>query len=351
MKFQNLILILTVIAFVSCSKETIQTPIKNEINGFLKYSFNKSELIVNEEDEEDEIINVQLIEIAQNLQTALTQENVRKIIIELAKEEDGEFVTIQRVLEEFPNLKSELEITNFNGSDYFFIHKGITHEPVINIPNIEIADFTKAPLISPGIEVEDDEEIGIDDFVFSWLLVGDKYEGVVLGEEQALSMTNPLFAICPKSVNNPIQNLQNLDRLPQINTDEPVAELRAATQYHSNEFQINHRYENSGKSEFWVSAAAITYNGTPTSGSGTNVLRDGNSLVSTKEIAQVHKNDIGTPLSHWEQITADHTPRTEYHLYFNTYERDWIQPDENIGYGDSWSKHVYLYGRMKYASE
>ena len=38
MKFQNSILILTVIAFVSCSKETIQTPIKDEINGFYKGS-------------------------------------------------------------------------------------------------------------------------------------------------------------------------------------------------------------------------------------------------------------------------------------------------------------------------
>ena len=222
MKFQ--ILILTVIAFVSCSKETIQTPIKDEINGFLKYSFNKSELIVNEE---DEIINVRLIEIAQNLQTALTQENVRKRIIELAKEEDGEFVILKKFLEAFPNLKSELGIDNFDNSDYFFTHQDVIHEPVIHVVNLKIADFTKEPLISPGIEVEDDDEAGIDDFIFSWLLVDSDYHGIIIGEKQALSISNPLFVICPQNTNTAVQNL---DRLPPTNVDAPViGEFRAAT--------------------------------------------------------------------------------------------------------------------------
>ncbi|GEM_PF-3903220 len=96
---------------------------------------------------------------------------------------------------QIPEIQALFPAASLDETAFPLPHAGIMHEAVINVPNIEVAEASFNPFISPGIEVEDDPARGMDDYIFSWYLDDEgTYEEVAIGEEQALSMTGMRLA-------------------------------------------------------------------------------------------------------------------------------------------------------------
>jgi hypothetical protein len=118
------------------------------------------------------------------------------------------------------------------------------------------------------------------------------------------------------------------------------------TEYSTNEYKINYRYEDSGNSEFCITAALIDENG-----DAYNILWDGN-VTMWKEIASVNKDDIGDQLHHWEQFCSKEVlPYDQNFAFWNTYERDWYSSDKSLGTATVNGTTIYLSGNRVYYSE
>ena len=353
-----IILLLSIVTlfFFACSKEDIsidenQNLFSEKVNGFFKYQLDKDLLVINEEDQEDEAINWKLIEISEKLKPALLNSSVRNQIISLAKENEKEFVSLGKLIENIPEIRDLFkEVNSFNGDSFSMTHQGTDYEAVINIPNIKIADFSLEPFISPGIEIEDNDDLGIRDNIFAWMLTDNiVFEEVVISEKRAMATKNPLFVVGPHPIED-ADNIQNINDLPPVQQtqESSTAELRDPVAFHMNEYRINHRYEASGRSEFAMTAARIDPGGAVT---GLVLRKSNGNYVSELKLHEVKKKNIGKNLSGWKHISIDYSPRNDYFIFFNTYERDWYHSSKNLGGGTAYGTTVYLSGKRKYTSE
>jgi hypothetical protein len=349
-KSQWLFLIGIIVLLASCSKATIEPQTNlGVLSEFKSYQLNKEEIVKNEEDTEDEVNNNIMFPISEDLKSVMLTEQNRKIVLDLIHEKGLDFVPVRELLEKNPLLKNY-----FRDFAATMTQKGDVYEAVIYVPNIEKADYQLHPLVSPGLEVEDDEAAGINDFIFSWILdEKGNYQEIVIGEEQALEISYPLFIITPHPIEASINSSANLQGFTANDLNNATASYRSNGGYASNEFKINHRYEGSGNSEFAISSGHIFYNSNlfPTASIGQNLKEDNGSYTWWKEIREVDKDDIGKDLSHWEQISDNWVPRDDYKMYFNTYERDWASTNKYLGQGEWEGATVNLEGRRTYLSE
>lgn len=70
-----------------------------------------------------------------------------------------------------------------------------------------------------------------------------------------------------------------------------------------------------------------------------------------KEIAKIHKNDIGKLLYKWTSHCNNYTPYSQNYVYWNTYERDWNRSEKWLGSPNANGTTIHLYGRRKHGHE
>lgn len=118
-------------------------------------------------------------------------------------------------------------------------------------------------------------------------------------------------------------------------------------QYHSNEIQINYRYDGSNYSEFSIIAYRIDPSGViiKLTGYGFNG-------AGWKTIKNIDKTQVGQQLEGWSAICGDYgTANSSTYVMFNTYERDWYQSLKPLGAISVNGATLHLNERMTYVTE
>src|SRR5690606_33880319 len=192
--------------------------------------------------------------------------------------------------EKYLNLISAIKNADLKHTSTNPLKSGVIEEyvPEIHIVNLETADMNKQPLICPGFEVNS-EIAGLEnyeDYIVAWFYdENDSLNEILINEEIAMATSHPVFVI-----DNADQETMAIEKSAlQANSTISLKSLALNYDIRSFEYQINHRYEGSGKSEFCITAGLINE-----SGSTFYCLNNGADLWT--EIAEVHKDYIGDPL-------------------------------------------------------
>ncbi len=235
---------------------------------------------------------------------------------------------------DFSALNSEKEKLDYVTVSDNFRYKNMKYRPVINLMNEKTADFSLPVIVSPGIEVKDNPEKGIENAIIAWKL-NDKneWEEFILNENEASKMKNPIFVVSFNTVED--IDFNNNPKFNKIETTEKEInkEVKGGISAYSGYFKINYAYERSGKSEFYVTYQTMSPNG--------NVTPNPQNRV---KIAEVKKKNIGKKLYSYKFVAYD---RTNYKTIFNTWERDGYASQKKLGsFPGGW-----MVGRMKYSNE
>jgi hypothetical protein len=228
--------------------------------------------------------------------------------------------------------------------------------PAIFIPNSKTADYNLKPFISPGLVVNCEAK-GLEDFedyIIAWYYDDDNnLREFLLNEEMAKKTKHPIF-IFDNADKELTYTTKSESIIANNNTDEPsYIKYKSVTnrqKFSSHEYKLNHRFEGSGKSEFWLTGVWVL-----SDFSRYEFLKSGG---TNHEITKVDKDDIGDQLYLWWPFNDwDLAPLDETHVFFNTYERDWFRSYKSFGSGTARSdettdfKTIYLTGRAHYNSD
>ncbi len=291
---------------------------------FVKIDFPIENLIKNKLDPEDELINSRLYILMEAFEEIIKKNNVRNFTLEELKANNGE-LSIQKLAQKSNDFKTTLEIAidqvikHKNISDLSskdFIRKNeeilkngnVFYETGIYIPNLETADFSLAPIVAIGTDIDYDniqgwdymnELEGYDDDFIPARIYDEQggYQNLIIGEEGVLNTTRPVL----------IMNVFNEDI-----TIIPFTQETNKNQMTVNAYQIDHRYDVSRKSEYRIT--------TRTSSLTTTQVGNGTGF----NIAKVHKNDIGKPFYN-VNYNVFYSPfiQNPVGAWFVTFEYDW----------------------------
>jgi len=219
-----------------------------------------------------------------------------------------------------------------------FSFEGITYYPVLYVPNAKNADFTLPPVVLIGTEAEVDVQ-DCEDCIPGWAYDKEGNEiAVLVDEEMAKNSKNPMFILT-----------NGTDYVSEVPTEEIIQndEEEIPTSVNPNgrveglypifSFQINHRYERTGKSEYYYVTSVWG-------------LAGGES--DTKKIAKVSKKDIGVVNYSNNYLTTDVSGQH----YALTFEYDWYAGRKkvtltNINGAAGSSGHPEFKVRMKFSNE
>ena len=313
---------------------------------FIKYDLGNNLLAQNKSDKQDELINFKLIELSEKLKPVLTSKEVRKKIFELIAE-NKKYISL------YETVVSDSKLFNLNlgkKENFYFEHSGILYEPVINIPNLKNADYNLNPIVSPGIEVEDDDSKGIRDFIFCWIAdCNYNYKGTVIGEKQALTLKNPLFVITPHMVGEDYKSEFNV--INYKNPDDYLVSSRTEPRYFFDLIKINHRYEGSGSSEVYIQNYRIDENEIvhwlPQSGGadGKRILWD----MPSNKVGVLETIDATLLLPN--RPDEEVSPSCCNAAFYAMWERDWYTSNKELGTICYNNRTLYFDGDRKYFHE
>ncbi len=362
--------ILAIGIFFSCEKEsftnaepldnlqTIINPITvlDDIQT-IRNPYSIQQYITNPNDADDEKINLQLLEIATTARELFKDNSFNSIILKGANISAINCIDLNKLVAT-NMLKSTSKISSdfvsaVENADLKHLSKnplksGVVEEyiPAIYVPNWETADFEKQPLICPGVEVNS-ELAGMEDYedyIVAWYYdeMGNLME-ILINEEDAMNTTHPVFIF-----DNAEEDATKREKSAMVyNTPQPLKSAMTTTEYHSKEFQINHRYEGSGSSEFCITGAQIDESGN----AHLICIRNG-SFSSWKQISSVSKRNIGRLFSEWKHFCSnDVEPFNSNYIFWNTYERDWSKSAKSLGQATRNGTTIYLNGNRRYSSE
>ncbi len=116
-------------------------------------------------------------------------------------------------------------------------------------------------------------------------------------------------------------------------------------------FRINHRYENTGRSELYMTNYRIDENG------AVHWLQSSGGSDGQREIASVHRNDINKHHNRNSGFLYPDNPGEEVWpsltnaAFFATYERDWYSSNKNLGSICFNGTVLYLSGKRKHFTD
>ena len=342
-------------------------------------------LLTNPEDKDDEKINNYLYELSLATRELTKDANFNNVIIEMARNSENQTANLLMLEEVSPEYYREINSKlSEKGLSIQSIAGNLTHKPVapnpkypetakiekyvpaIFVPNLEIADAAKLPIISPNIEVDCRKDESIEDNIVAWYYTedGDLME-IMLSEETSLITTNPLFLL-----DNSVTTLEVEQKKGPLLLDGPtetskkdIAKAKKSNSgttlsFSSHELGITssaYDYESwsGGKSEFAINAYRIEPNGTVHwiyDASGTKVIRK----ISSSEMGSIvykwshHASD-------WQPYSNPWTPNVTQNgvnmVFWNTFERDWNRSAKGLGTCTANGTTIYLAGKRKYDGE
>ncbi|MCB0686958.1 MAG: hypothetical protein KDC53_10545 [Saprospiraceae bacterium] len=382
-KFQDIYISVVFILqsiFVGCRSDDVENPLSNNqslsnavINehtdqlyfaNLQDYNDNIFEVIDKSIDQEEVQMDYLLYFAADALKENIRNNIFNRKIIELAGRSPNQTCNIPTLLKELPEVKlivSEklLEIqdkilakagkaiTSLEEIDKNLIHTNpqtnITrkYDLSIFVPNLTTLDPAKHPIFSPNLPVNEEEHPELDDHIVAWYYdENGNFHQTTIGEEEAMSSTNPIFIIDNAA-------LLNLTKIKKERANPNPRTARSITSFHTHEYQIFSSFELTGNSEVHVAAAGIT-----SSGTAINILHPGNQFTGTyiadKEIDEVPSSGIGQPRTKWSQLFNLVNYQNDDAVFWNVFERDWSRSSKWLGDGDAYGETVQLDGNRKY---
>ena len=337
--------------------------------------------LLNPEDIDDENINRQLYAIGMAARPFFMDNRLNAYIMEVANQHVNDCIDLREFrewhpittgdynMEEVEGLQNVIEATNLR---YISKNPEVAGQveqyiPALFVVNMKNADPHKMPIFCPGIDVNEDLPgmAEYEDHIIAWAYNAETGEFMefLLNEDMALLTTHPIIIVdnaCPELTKRyksgagitPIDTLIWPFNPPQ---DETVTPEMRRCYYSTHEYQINTRSEATGKSEFCV-ASVLLING----GSTISYYINGRPAKDKYYlIDKVAKGDIGKLRSKWVTFySIGGTPFSSYHVYFNTFERDWARTQKILvdiphytALGGGREDPVYLYGHMKNHSD
>jgi len=354
----------------SCNKETlIKNPSINEnielSDGIkLKKSpISIKEITQNNNDIQDKKINETLLTFGSNIR-GLFNNTLPIELISLSKKRvdhminADEFLKIMKKNNSDKSIEYDLikDIKKYN-MDY--THNGVTtqYTPAIQFLNSEIADISKNPIIAFPIEVNSDLAIfkKHENYIVGWVLNDDNtYCEIILGEKEANKTTHPVLII-----NNVLkdESFNDIEREKPSNLEKGLGfNIRPLPplDFIVDQYKINYRYENSGRSEYSYDYLLL-YGGT----AGTSIWP---SPTDRKEIKEISASEIGINFYDDKLIPEAHL--TGPGLYANTYkysnllgvyivtfEYDWYATKHPVTWSDGTAVANGVCAKRKYTHE
>ncbi len=368
-----LIALLTTV-LLSCEKEVIVDDMEAEAPSVevKNYTLDNIPLIPNEQDieklmrnpkdKDEEKLNRYLYQVGLATRDLIKDDFFNKIIIEMAKESKNQTAYLLDLKTKSPrhfNLinnrlaKQGLSLQN--------IADDMTHKPLLSnpeypetaeiekyipaifIPNLDRINIDHQPIISANIETDSSSNEQIEDFIVSWYFSKDgKLNEIILGEETSLRTSNPLFLIDHAMKFKKQEQIHNTVSayIPTSKLSKSVPHTRSI----SYKIKTGYRYENSGKSEYWIDARRIRSDGAAWMFYST--------VPGGKELVKVKKNQINTTV-YSSKIHAPQfwLPYADNKFYWNTYERDWNRSSKSLGSATDWGTTISLEGRRRYFND
>ncbi|MGF7141233.1 hypothetical protein [Roseimarinus sediminis] len=312
------------------------------------------------EDDDDERINRSLYELSLISREILKTGDWNELIISKAKENLSatmslnDFVSISNLKSgnmKIMDLKHKLktiDLTHVSRNPY---KSGVVEKyiPAFYAPNIDVADFTKQAIISPGVEVNSElaKVAHLEDYIVCWIYnENGELQEFLINEEIAMKTTHPIFIV--DNASEELMNVPSSYRIDENELHDPI--LKSASYQFGidiHEYNLDYRFEGSGNSEYWVQCLHIWPDGED-HGPERKLTRS-----IEREIAVVDKDDIGEDLTTWYHLAAaDYTtPLDDHGIFWNTYERDWFRSEKPLGEPEYNGTKLYYYGNMHYDSD
>ncbi len=363
----------------SCSKDSQDNSMSaiQTIDGFRLNIDPVDEIPIYEGSDERTIANEKLFILATALNSMIKDKSYINEIISVAPKSDvgDRMVKFKYLTQDVPNFKSDLSSaisstasnglrTNDDIEDYLsnYAIENELYDSRLFLYNFENADFNLSPIVTPGIEVEDNQIMGIEDCIFAYY--NDEnlntYE-IILSEQEALETDIPIIVIglSPEEETvgrlsgkptrviylDPLSNRDSqpldlgLSHDPSIN-----AKVSNSYQLEINQIQIKtgYRYESSGKSEYSIAGVGVDYNGDDFIfflDPGTARWPDPSwAQWEERLVRDVESYEIGDILTLGQHFAnwpfSGNNPNVQpyfSHYYFNTWERDWYGGWEFLG--------------------
>lgn len=366
----NINLLILLLVIVSCNEtdDSIHRSDEFQVNSesiildnvpFIRNPYDVEKYLEVYEDLDDERINRSLYEVSVISRDIFKTKEWNELIILTAKRNLSSTINMHELVEK-TNLKStNRTIVKLNDKlqniDLTYVSRnplksGVVenYAPAIYVPNIGIADFTKQPIICPGVEVNSElpgtEEL--EGYIVGWTYSeDDELQEFIFNEETAMNTTHPIFV-----VTNACEELMNLSN--SYNTKqqvEPVLKSTTGIKFSVSlkECNLNYRFESCGNSEYAVNRWHILPNGVHQG------AINGLNKYEEEKIAEVDKDDIGKDLTIWFKLAVDEyeDPLADQGIFWNTFERDWWRSPKLLGSPSLNGTKIYLYGNMHYSSD
>lgn len=226
------------------------------------------------------------------------------------------------------------------------------YEPAIMVPNVEVLDENRVPLISANIEKVYNDEV----FIKCWFY---KETGVIdstlIGEETAFKSTNPIFILNHAMSYEKMKKLG--DYLKSNNTRNSTFSSKSSTAARISQIQIKNGYGYeqglfNWYSEFCINAVVL-YNNGPANFIYLPV--QGSNRDKSIKIRDVHLAEVGgsSLITVDEYFSPDYSNNSAFvAVYWNTFERDWNRGQQFLGYSLSTDPYPwFLNGNMRYAGD
>lgn len=236
---------------------------------------------------------------------------------------------------------------SFDTSECNIEYNGYYYKSVLFVANAESADFNLTPILSPGIELYDDdyeEQSGNHDVIFGWFLDenSDTIE-INIGEGDVSGTSRPIVVASLELCDGQVEKIEIVE--DQFSKYIKGVSSRTVITPVITGLQVDYRYDNTKYSEVNLSAVHV----------GTNSVY--NSF--NDRLRDVHKNDVGSYHSFgfdWVLNYFGVNNTTNERICYNMYEYDWYASGKPLGWcyykgSTSGTKINLPYGKRKFYDE
>lgn len=219
------------------------------------------------------------------------------------------------------------------------------------IPNADKADFTKKPIICPGLEFDSELDEKYEDYIIGWIPNNsDGFDEIIFNENMMEESTNPVIILDNSNIELITKQKINLKNPPSLSSVKASEAQPAISSY---EHRIYKRFDNTKHSEFCITAIGFHPNGTvyvrP-------LIKNNGTPTEWLKINEIHKNDVNTLIYKWSDLFTSsnsmHLMDTGLKIYYNLFERDWHRSSKPLGtINVSGQGSYYLEGKMQFEGD
>lgn len=239
--------------FSSCDRDQIThaDTANHVIPNVLPFVLDEENLVSNPNDSEDEVISRVSFDFSKQLAFSDQRDEITSFIVDELNTRKHSFLTVQEILNTFPETFSTYTKDDWQLE---FPHKGTIQSLVISVRNIDKANQNLSAYISPGIEIEDDVNIGRNDHYFAWQTINNEIKEVSIGESIGTNMKFPLVVVSPYLTEE--LNDRQISVVEESSNDVETVETRAVDDQRlridRHQVKNPHYFEKKGNLEYRV---------------------------------------------------------------------------------------------------